>query len=173
MFLNPVYVICSLTGQTKVLFTATEIVFVLQIKFNWLLAFFTVSVSFEVDREGGRERNIITPLPRHRFEISRGLIFFFFLFPFFQPSQLQIRFCKRSLRLEQKGRDGLSAIVRASFFLRREKKVWVREPSRIKREVGVTDQPRKSIHQSTKWMLLFWKSRLQRQAHQINYNLNE
>ena len=116
MFLNPVYVICSLTGQTKVLFTATEIVFVLQIKFNWLLAFFTVSVSFEVDREGGRERNIITPLPRHRFEISRGLIFFFFLFPFFQPSQLQIRFCKRSLRLEQKGRDGLSAIVRASFF---------------------------------------------------------
>lgn len=78
MFLNPVYVICSLTGQTKVLFTATEIVFVLQIKFNWLLAFFTVSVSFEVDREGGRERNIITPLPRHRFEISRGLILFYF-----------------------------------------------------------------------------------------------
>lgn len=78
MFFNLVYVICSLTGQTKVLFTATEIVFVLLIRFNWLLAFFTVSVSFEVDREGGRERNIITPLPRHRFEISRGLILFYF-----------------------------------------------------------------------------------------------
>ena len=75
-----------------------------------------------MDREGGRERNIITPLPRHRFEISRGLIlFYFFSFSIFSAFSTTNSILQKKSPVGAKGTGRIVSYSQGIFFFEERK----------------------------------------------------